>query len=152
MIGVKSSVVTLRGGEGAGRREYVCVSCRVVLGGKGPRMELADLGKRSAHLRLRLRAQGQRQGVGERDCSLTDIFKCFVWPQPCIELSGWVGRRGAALASAFPAIQPQLPGYLAAFYVPTQERRAGRMCGCGQPLPWQGTVTSPGWAGWSWYH
>ena len=112
-------------------------------------MELADLEKRSAHLRLRLRAQGQRQGVGERDCSLTDIFKCFVWPQPCTESSGWVGRRGAALASAFPAIQPQLPSHLAAFYVPTQGwPRRGALGGCGGVgSPSHGRAPSPLQAG-----
>ena len=112
-------------------------------------MELADLEKRSAHLRLRLRAQGQRQGVGERDCSLTDIFKCFVWPQPCTESSGWVGRRGATLASAFPAIQPQLPSHLAAFYVPTQGwPRRGALGGCGGVgSPSRGRAPSPLQAG-----
>lgn len=128
--------------------ERLCVCC-VVLCRKGPQMELEDLEKRSVHLRLRLCAQGQRQGVGERDCSLTDIFKCFVWPQPCIESSGWVGRQGAALASAFPAIQPQLPSHLAAFYVATQGwPRRGALGGCGGVgSPFRGRAPPPLQAG-----
>lgn len=79
----------------------LCAPCEKELG-----MGWAELGKRSAHPRLGLCAQGQRQGVWERDCSLTGIFKGFVGPQPSFESPGWAGRRGAALASAFPAIHP----------------------------------------------